>query len=708
MMDSSANRQPAHAPARIELVWPGKGLTPVRDADGGWHLREPSSVRAKHWLRQDERIAPTSAASYRDSVIVVGERLPAMATLRTMIGRRVKVAYLDLPRVVVDDKTRAFHGEEDKTWSTFLTVVYEHVANVMQLIARDGVAIVHCGQDEEPYVSLVLGELFGQQNHVGTIVWQRSYAPRNAENMKELTATHDPILIYAVDKEALPRVALTREPQGYANPDNDPRGLWRAVRQKGSATWRERTDFDPNLPPYRWELVHGSLPPGLWRVSPLTGVVWGTPTKPGKFVFTVEVTDSKGQKAKSQVSITVRPQGAYERPAVVPWLFDKKGPPADEHHGEWTGVQTRKGLPTIETTKLPDAVVGSPYSGIVLAAGGSPYTGKKRPTPPRCWEFTWGRLVDEILLDKVDFGDDGKAVARLRKHLTEEGELEYANQQTWWPGSVVKKSDHSTGEDEGVGFTENATKHLESLRHRGVISQSVKTAKPELLLARLLQIFSRPDDLVMELFGESADASTVAVKLGRRFVLLAGHTDQERELFEACALPRLKGVVNGCDAAERPDAENDDEQIGRQSTAESSKAGKRKAFIGYGGGGAIRVMSLQAPFAEKFAGEEYPRFTANCPRKTMELRAAILTSEGFLLEEQGSAVHGVSVDGRIAAFVLGADEFLDNMRVADIWSSVEGRYDKLVIHYFRSTESFDGQHMAAEVVCKRVPMYLAF
>jgi hypothetical protein len=58
--------------------------------------------------------------------------------------------------------------------------------------------------------------------------------------------------------------------------------------------------------------------------------------------------------------------------------------------------------------------------------------------------------------------------------------------------------------------------------------------------------------------------------------------------------------------------------------------------------------------------------------------------------------------------VVDPNDFLDNLRVADMWSAIEGRFDRLVVHYFRSTESFDPQHMAAEVACKRVPMYLAF
>src|SRR5262245_52923842 len=125
MVDSLANKHPV-GPARIELIWPGKGLVPSRDADGAWSLHEPVSVRMKHWFRPEERVVVGDVARHRDSLVVVGDRLRAMNTLRTMVGRRARLAYIDLPRVVVDDKTRAFQGETDRTWSTFLTVVHEH------------------------------------------------------------------------------------------------------------------------------------------------------------------------------------------------------------------------------------------------------------------------------------------------------------------------------------------------------------------------------------------------------------------------------------------------------------------------------------------------------------------------------------------------------------------------------------------------------
>ena len=63
---------------------------------------------------------------------------------------------------------------------------------------------------------------------------------------------------------------------------------------------------DGGVPPYRWSLVAGQLPPGL-SLTTSPGRITGTPTAAGTFAFTLRVADSGGQTATRQFSITVAP-----------------------------------------------------------------------------------------------------------------------------------------------------------------------------------------------------------------------------------------------------------------------------------------------------------------------------------------------------------------------------------------------------------------
>ena len=111
--------------------------------------------------------------------------------------------------------------------------------------------------------------------------------PRGAKNMKILRR---PTIrsAYAVDKEQLDRVRCRAIPKGSSHAGCDS-GASRVVRQKGSATRCDRTDFAANVLRYRWKFKArtptswyscGSRRRNGYRVKP---------TATGTYVFTAEV-----------------------------------------------------------------------------------------------------------------------------------------------------------------------------------------------------------------------------------------------------------------------------------------------------------------------------------------------------------------------------------------------------------------------------------
>ena len=71
---------------------------------------------------------------------------------------------------------------------------------------------------------LLLDEVFGAENFVATVVWQKVYV---GDNRSLFATAHDYISVYARDKDTWTRNLLQRTPgqlTAYKNPDNDPRG----------------------------------------------------------------------------------------------------------------------------------------------------------------------------------------------------------------------------------------------------------------------------------------------------------------------------------------------------------------------------------------------------------------------------------------------------------------------------------------------------
>jgi len=657
---------------RLELVWPGKDVVgSVRqDSDGAWELLTGRPDNEAYPLVEISNEPEPNAVP--SSLLIVGDRLAALRTLRRSIGQSVRLAYVDAPRIGIDNAAAAFRGDTPMIYSAWLSVLRTHLAAVEPLLARDGVVVIHVGEAEAAAARLLADELFRGQ-HIGTVVWQRSYAPRNMKGMRDFTATHDCLICYAKQKDALPAVGLRRPPEGYDNPDGDPRGPWKA-EHKGAASRRENSDFDTYVPPYRWRIVRGRLPTGLWRLSPMTGVIWGNEiSETGDFPLTIEATDSHSRTVTKDMVLSVR-EGDAPNPPDIPWLFEE--------------IRT-SGDFRIETETLPVGAIGKPYYAICLASGGSPYQADpKRPGSGRYWEFARDTLTRAYQEDAVYLGrDKPTAIPHPKSYSPPEGELVVENQQTWWPGRVPKGAKSTAF----AGYTEDATKHLKALRAVGAIENDSAVSKPEMLLARLVDIFTLPGDLTLEVFCQAADLAAVAMKRGRSFVALAGSTDRDRDFAARCAAPRLRAVLAGRDR----DLENEAKEI----------ALRADGYIPYGGGGSFATARLGNWIVRRGAREEFAELNAEDYADFEAIANAVLTAQGFMpVPGEVGLGHAFTHAGG-AGIVLPPDEYM-TPEIASALLERLGVGGRATLFYFRASPDFDTTALPADVAARRVPFDL--
>ena len=96
------------------------------------------------------------------------------------------------------------------------------------LLREDGVIFISIDDNEVHNLRLLMNEIFGEENFLASIVWQKKYAATN--DSKGFSTTHDYIIAFQktefFSRNLLPRTEEQNQP--YKNDDNDGKGLWRS------------------------------------------------------------------------------------------------------------------------------------------------------------------------------------------------------------------------------------------------------------------------------------------------------------------------------------------------------------------------------------------------------------------------------------------------------------------------------------------------
>ena len=175
-----------------------------------------------------------------DNLIIKGNNLIALHSLKKRYAGKVKLIYIDPPYNTGSD---SFTYNDSFNHSTWLTFMKNRLQVAKELLTEDGTIWINIDDDEGHYLKIIADEIFGRINFVNTIIWQKKFAPQN--DAKWFSDNHDFILVYAKDKliwkpNLLPR---TEEMNSrYKNPDNDPRGVWTSG-DLSVKTYSEKTDY---------------------------------------------------------------------------------------------------------------------------------------------------------------------------------------------------------------------------------------------------------------------------------------------------------------------------------------------------------------------------------------------------------------------------------------------------------------------------------
>ena len=162
-----------------------------------------------------------------DNLIIKGNNLIALHSLKKRFAGKIKMIYIDPPYNTGKD---SFNYNDHFNHSSWLTFIKNRLEIAWELLADDGTIWMSIDDSESHYLKVLADDIFGRENFLNEVIWQRAYAPVNLK--KTFSRSHDAILVYAKNNSSekelnkLPRDETANS--RYKNPDNDPRGPWKA------------------------------------------------------------------------------------------------------------------------------------------------------------------------------------------------------------------------------------------------------------------------------------------------------------------------------------------------------------------------------------------------------------------------------------------------------------------------------------------------
>lgn len=130
-----------------------------------------------------------------------------------------------------EDGNRMFKNTDSngRFHSDWCSMIYSRLILARNLLSDDGVIFISIDDNEQENLKKCCDEVFGGQNFVAQLVWERAFSPKN--DAKFISNSHDYVLMYArdINQFVIGRLPRTAEANArYSNPDNDPRGVWQS------------------------------------------------------------------------------------------------------------------------------------------------------------------------------------------------------------------------------------------------------------------------------------------------------------------------------------------------------------------------------------------------------------------------------------------------------------------------------------------------
>lgn len=223
--------------------------------DFTWVGKKTSIIKANEPIRETLRPCKEESKNWDSTgnLYIEGDNLDVLKLLQESYLGKIKMIYIDPPYntgndfVYRDNFTRdkdeydaetGVYGEygdrlfrntesRGRFHSDWCSMMLPRLQLARNLLRDNGAIFISIDDNEITNLRKISDEVFGERNFIGTVIWERAFAPKN--DAKYFSASHDYIVVYAknITSFTIGKMPRTKEANSrYKNPDADPRGPW--------------------------------------------------------------------------------------------------------------------------------------------------------------------------------------------------------------------------------------------------------------------------------------------------------------------------------------------------------------------------------------------------------------------------------------------------------------------------------------------------
>ena len=218
------------------------------------------------------------------NLYIEGDNLEVLKLLQTAYYRKVKMIYIDPPYntgndfVYADDFADPMARYKEVTQQTtksnpetmgrfhtnWLNMMYPRLRLAANLLRDDGVIFISIDDNEVTNLTLLCNEVFGEENHMITLIWHRRQMA-DSRNQDKASTDHEYVLVYKKSDAVLRGREIDKTK--YSNPDNDPRGPWFSADLTGLADKEHRPNLHYDVQNPETGIVYPPNPTRGWSCS---------------------------------------------------------------------------------------------------------------------------------------------------------------------------------------------------------------------------------------------------------------------------------------------------------------------------------------------------------------------------------------------------------------------------------------------------------